>query len=458
MYDRASRDLSRPLNTTIDTVGPGSYELPSFLHARNKAAVGYAPFGSMTSRETFVDVSDQTITAPGPGQYDPLLKNLDRVRGGQSLSNTSERFGKSSEKIPGPGTYNLSKHSDWIKQLPQKAISEDENQQGRRIIFLRKTDPPSIPSPGKSYGYEEATDGSLKPQLMPDKDFSMGPAYYNVDHRDTQTTRNYKGVYFGKKDSKRHNFRGNTQGPGPGAYNPYELPDNKAPIDLIIEEHNKRFFEAKIPRYHELIPKEEEKKGVPAPGHYQIKSQFEHHKVLPETDHTALVAPFGSQARRFDGSSNLFPAPGSYNDPRTAFETLRRVKGIKGTPFGQTSIRFYDNKHTKSVPGPGSYNVPDQVSEIIKKNVMTSKKKVAFGTSSVRTAPMTRTHEDSLPGPAHYTNTDKKPKQDVQLSSTFASLTDRLHSPPPIVKDIPPPGSYEVRKSYDKTQGMYCRS
>ena len=49
-------------------------------------------------------------------------------------------------------------------------------------MFLRKTDPPSIPSPGKSYGYEEANDGSLKPQKMPDRDQSMGPAYYNVDH------------------------------------------------------------------------------------------------------------------------------------------------------------------------------------------------------------------------------------------------------------------------------------
>ena len=37
--------------------------------------------------------------------------------------------------------------------------------------------------------------------------------------------------------------------------------------------------------------------GIPAPGHYQIKSQFQHQKVEPETDHTALVAPFGSQAR-----------------------------------------------------------------------------------------------------------------------------------------------------------------
>ncbi len=43
MYDRASRDLSRPLNTTIDTVGPGSYELPVFLHGRNKGS-GKMPF------------------------------------------------------------------------------------------------------------------------------------------------------------------------------------------------------------------------------------------------------------------------------------------------------------------------------------------------------------------------------------------------------------------------------
>ena len=29
MYDRASRNLSKPLNNTLETVGPGSYEQPS---------------------------------------------------------------------------------------------------------------------------------------------------------------------------------------------------------------------------------------------------------------------------------------------------------------------------------------------------------------------------------------------------------------------------------------------
>ena len=70
-----------------------------------------------------------------------------------------------------------------------------------------------------------------------------------------------------------------------------------------------------------------------------------------------------------------------------------RIKGIKGSPFGQTSIRFHERN--KSLPGnfdsesngpyciivklvfksynfqtgPGSYNVPDEVSSVIRKNM-----------------------------------------------------------------------------------------
>ena len=48
-----------------------------------------------------------------------------------------------------------------------------------RIKFHRKPEAPSIPSPGKAYGYEENEDGTLKKQDPPNADNSMGPAYYS---------------------------------------------------------------------------------------------------------------------------------------------------------------------------------------------------------------------------------------------------------------------------------------
>ena len=48
--------------------------------------------------------------------------------------------------------------------------------------FYREGTAPSIPVPGQAYGYEEGEDGVLKPQKLPPRDSTMGPAYYSVAH------------------------------------------------------------------------------------------------------------------------------------------------------------------------------------------------------------------------------------------------------------------------------------
>ncbi len=52
--------------------------------------------------------------------------------------------------------------------------------------------------------------------------------------------------------------------------------------------------------------------------------------------------------------SSAVPAPGSYNDPRTALDSLKKVTGLKRSPFGQTSVRFQRENHIKKTPGSQS--------------------------------------------------------------------------------------------------------
>lgn len=47
----------------------------------------------------------------------------------------------------------------------------------------------------------------------------------------------------------------------------------------------------------------------------------------------------------------MSPPVGVYNDPRCAFELLKRTTGVKKSPFGITSVRFTPDKKKGSTPG-----------------------------------------------------------------------------------------------------------
>lgn len=461
MYDRAPRPTANYLvGSTKDNVGPGTYDVP-LPSEQWPRADGYAPFQSMSTRETIFHVGDSVMAAPGPGAYDP--KNAQyKAKGGRPLANRSERFNEpvvTSHITPGPGKYNLSKKTDWIKSkqspvaVPQAPVQSTKSIVTSRVRYQRQADAPSIPSPGKAYGYEETDEGTLRKQAPPNKDASMGPAYYKPNHSKTATTVKYKGVHFGNLKSGRSKFQGK-YGPGPGDYDPHR-PKQQTDYAALLHADGK-VYESRLPRYHEIVVAEEEKKAVPGPGKYEISGQFTK-KPAPvnveglEVEHP----PFMSQARRFADTKTITPSPGAYNDPRNALESLKKITGMKRSPFGQTAVRFQPNTKQKAIPGPGQYNIFNIgiAQESLKKAYLESTRHGPFGTTSARIMPIIQKHEVSLPGPSHYQPKQNEERYKKQLTSTFASLTDRLSAPAPqTLQDNPPPGSYEVVNSFKKSQ------
>ncbi|XP_076823381.1 sperm-tail PG-rich repeat-containing protein 2-like [Clavelina lepadiformis] len=462
MYDRAPRTTaSYTVGSTRDSVGPGTYDVP-ILSGKWMKADGYAPFQSMSGRETMFYVSDSVMAAPGPGAYDPVFPQ-EHHAGGRPLANRSQRFSESATTsgiTPGPGRYNLSKKGDWVKAAKPTVSSAPAapDKPGKvlltsRVRYQRKPDAPSIPSPGQAYGYEETDDGTLRKQAPPPTDESMGPAYYKANFTPTATTTKYKGIHFGSLRADRIKF-GGIDGPGPGQYEPYK-PKPVNDIASLINPDGK-VFESRLPRYHEIVVQEEEKRAVPGPGKYEINGQFTK-KTAPvnveglEVEHP----PFLTQAKRFSDSKRITPAPGSYNDPRNALEALKKVTGMKRSPFGQTAVRFQPSGKGKAVPGPGHYNIfnTGMAQESLKRAYLESTRHGPFGTTSARIMPIIQKHEVALPGPSHYQPKGTEERYKKQMTSTFASLTDRLTAPvAQTLQDNPPPGSYEVADSFKRSQ------
>ena len=81
----------------------------------------------MALRESFLTVKDEfTMTAPGPGAYNPRVSNY--TKGASTLANREQRFTEKADETPGPGSYELSRQSDWLKEkytmrCPATAVS-----------------------------------------------------------------------------------------------------------------------------------------------------------------------------------------------------------------------------------------------------------------------------------------------------------------------------------------------
>uniref|UniRef100_A0A8C2WCZ5 Sperm tail PG-rich repeat containing 2 n=1 Tax=Cyclopterus lumpus TaxID=8103 RepID=A0A8C2WCZ5_CYCLU len=352
-----------------------------------------------------------TSSSVGPGAYDQL-----NVHGGRSLQNRSKRFAEVASKVPGPGAYDVLPASGNTLQA-----------------VTAESDIPSIPSPGKAFGYEEDA-----------LDTTLGPAYYDPLLSEKSSAQKYKGVHFGNMTGKR-SAATVEEGPGPGQYYP-EIEN----VNLQKEQRGRA--ELFIPRYHELVPKQEEKKGVPGPGQYYIRSQFEK-PVKSSGNLPKVTCPFLSQTERFSPVKEVAPPVGVYNGPRCALELLKKASGVKKSPFGITAVRFTQNHKTCSTPGPGSYDMFEQglACESFKKAVLERTRKGGFGSTAQRSSLFHNKESIEAPSPGQYA-TEKKTEEHYkkQHTAVFKSATERLAL---LAKDTPPPNSYNVSQTFEKANG-----
>ncbi|XP_078267644.1 sperm-tail PG-rich repeat-containing protein 2 [Rhinoraja longicauda] len=441
MYDRAPRDtiFASALGSTGPAVGPASYNAGrSRVQCGCQDGDGYAPFLSLTNRESVL-VTPGTLLAPGPQHYD-INPMQEHVRGGQSMKNREIRFKQVGSDQPGPGYYDA--YPINLVDVTNKAPKP----QCTSTLVSPSASAPSIPASSQSHGYEEAINGVLCRHLPPSRDTSLGPAYYNPQYIEAYPTRQYKGVHFGNRTSKRTDFK-IPLGPGPASYDVQK--ESTLNYENLNMKNIDQKYESYVPRYIDAVVQDVEKKDFPGPAKYVIKRQF--------SEQTALLdrfmpkhPPFLSQTKRFLPDKSITPAPGWYNDPRTALQTLKRISTRCNVPFGQNAVRFTEGPSTISEPGPGTYNITNNTvaRESQKKAFYESTTRGGFGSTVPRLQAVET--KQTTPGPADYKIKQKKNRYKKHKSSSFASLTERM--PALGTEDCPITGFYEVQKSFDKTQ------
>ncbi|XP_057358445.1 sperm-tail PG-rich repeat-containing protein 2 isoform X2 [Manis pentadactyla] len=451
MYDRAPRLLKLAEGgSTEDHVGPGSYQVP-FL---KQVTGGYAPFLSLAARQsTFTSASNFEKAVPGPGHY-TVSEAQYNIKGGRSLQNREKRFQKHLSDSPGPASYNQS-YAGMLDTINRKVLEAKEHLQSKvsRVPTVsRSIDIPSIPC-GRSYGYHINEDDSIVKHFPPASDNTLGPAYYKPQFDCSNTTLKYKGIHFG--NSLRRLELPIKSGPGPGQY---DIVQKKTPhyenINIKKDQPQNCSY---LPRFYEVIIFQEEKKGVPGPGKYDITSQFQ--KIESMIPNVNVASPaFLSQSQRFVPIKSITPAPGTYNESRTAFKSLKKTLGLKNAPFGQSAARFKQDAKTEEMPGPGFYNISNNtIIDNFSNTCLNKQKKRAFGSSVPRTLFLVQKEAFTTPGPADYQIggiSDELPTL-TNPYDAFLSRTERTTKLSDV--EIPAPGSYDVQKSYamSKVQHKY---
>ncbi|ERE92189.1 sperm-tail PG-rich repeat-containing protein 2 [Cricetulus griseus] len=179
--------------------------------------------------------------------------------------------------------------------------------------------------------------------------------------------------------------------------------------------------------------------GVPGPGRYEIKSQFQKTQSLAAniTDESSF---FLSESERFAPIKSSTPAPGTYNETRTAFKCSEKRSGEE-SPFGQSAARFTEDFEAQEMPGSLFIFYSNYMQIIVLNRPFLSLEppnSMTFLTFFLYEADR---QNDGI--------VDKLPNL-IKRHTAFLSRKQKTTEVPPQM--FPAPGSYEVQKSYDMSQ------
>ncbi|XP_040823208.1 sperm-tail PG-rich repeat-containing protein 2 [Ochotona curzoniae] len=328
----------------------------------------------------------------GTGGYAPFLSSAARESAFPVAPNT-EQDG------PGPGHYNVSE---------AQKIS-------RARTFTKALDVPSIPSCGQSYGYHINEDDSIRKCVPPASDDTLGPAYYKPLFDVSDATLKYKGVHFGNSSGRRE--LPTKSGPGPGQY---DIVQEKTLCceNINIKKDKQHNYCSSIPRFYEVLALQEEKK-------------------------------------RFIPVTSITPAPGTYHEPQIALNSSIKTLRLRKSSFGKNTARFTQDSKAEELPGPGFYNMLNNTILANRKTCLKQPKESAFGSSAPRTFFLVQKEAYTTPGPPDYQTSEvggisEKLRNLANWCAPFLSRTERSFKISDMV--IPAPGSYDVQKSYERSQ------
>lgn len=312
----------------------------------------------------------------------------------------------------GPGNYRNPFKDPYVN--PQRPRSIKREPAATRVMLvlgsesnIKCINPPAIPRPEQSCGYDETSDGHLVPLQTTVEIVSgvgadtVGPAGYDIPQ-----SLKKDGTVFSRSATQRRVFEAKRI-PGPGDYNPMTAYDIKTLRGAIREAEGLACFKSRVPMAFEVTSKSPEtNEGGP-----RLLGPAEN-----KPDWPSILQCFGSTSERagWDRKANVpytaptsfaTPGPGSYASETTSFKVqIQKRLTDEPIPFNSTSRRPCLPDETDLVstmespqsaphsapparravpPGPGAYDLGSEsiVNKILKR---TTGRHGVFGSCSAR--------------------------------------------------------------------------